>query len=57
MKYIDLEICPMMINVLSTGHVPIHDRISHELIMKKNVICAIGQNLVDSLSVLCIGGR
>jgi len=57
MKYIDLEICPMMINGLSTGHVPIHDRINHELIIKKNVICAIGQNLVDNLSVLCIGGR
>ena len=39
----------MLINGCSTGHIPIHDKINHELIIKKNIICIGGQNLIDIL--------
>jgi len=36
-KYLILNICPILMNGYSTGHLPIHLNISHDEIIQKNI--------------------
>jgi len=39
------EICPVLTNGISTGHIPFYHRIGDELIIRKNIVCMIRQIL------------
>ena len=52
-----VKICPIWINGFSTGHLPIHDRITNEVNNIKNIDCITGLNDAGSLFVYMVAGK
>jgi len=52
-----VKICPIWINGLSTGHLPIHDKIINEINNIKNINCIIGLNDADFFLMFIRAGK